>query len=82
MPGRNFVLDNTLSYGQITPLLTDYQQSIAITIKVDIPSWRPSKDIETKLHKAFSKSKRSGTSLSASFSAWFLKKNIPIVIWY
>ena len=33
--------------------------------------------------KAFSKNKkRSGTSLSASFSAWFLKKNISLVLLY
>ena len=34
-------------------------------------------------YKAFSKNKkRSGTSLPASFSAWFLKKNIFIIIFY
>ena len=34
-------------------------------------------------YKAFLKNKkRSGTSLSASFSAWFLKKNISVVIFY
>ena len=34
-------------------------------------------------HKAFFKNKnRSGTSLTASFSAWFLKKNIFFVILY
>ena len=34
-------------------------------------------------YQAFLKSKeRSGTSFSASFSAWFLKKNISVVIFY
>ena len=34
-------------------------------------------------YKAFLKNnKRSGTSLPASFSAWFLKKNISVVIFY
>ena len=34
-------------------------------------------------YKAILKNKnRSGTSLSASFSAWFLKKNISVVVFY
>ena len=34
------------------------------------------------LNKAFWKNKRSGSSLPALFSAWFLKKNISHVIFY
>ena len=51
-----------------------------------MPSRELSKLIESKLqtttsYKAFLKNKkRSGTSVSASFSAWFLKKNISLVI--
>ena len=52
--------------------------------------WGLSKYSESKLHitcfilyKAFLKSKKSsGTSLPAWFSAWFLKKNIHLVIFY
>ena len=52
--------------------------------------WRPSKYIETKLqntsfasYKAFLKNKISSeTNLPASFSAWFLKQNISLVIFY
>ena len=55
-----------------------------------LPSWGLSKVIETKLQTicfyfiwSFLKNKkRSGTSLSASFSAWFLQKNISVVIFY
>ena len=55
-----------------------------------LPSWRLSKVIETKLqttcfnsYKAFLKNKKSsGTSFPASFSAWFLKKNIFVVKFY
>ena len=51
----------------------------------DYPNWlklscRP---LAFTSNKAFQKSnKRSGTILSASFSAWFLKKNISIVIFF
>ena len=55
-----------------------------------IPSWGLSKYIETKLqttyfcsYKAFLKNKkRSGTSISDSILAWFLKKNIYLVLFY
>ena len=55
-----------------------------------LTSWGSSKKIETKLQttciylkKAFLKNKkRSTTSLPASFSAWFLKKNISLVIFF
>ena len=55
-----------------------------------LPSWGLSKLIETKLQTIFFTSykvclknkKRSGTSFPASFSAWFLKKNIYVVIFY
>ena len=55
-----------------------------------MPSWGLSKDIEISckqlaftLCKAFLKNKkRSGTSRPASFSAWFLKKNISLAIFY
>ena len=52
-----------------------------------LPSWGLSKMVETKLlqtsYKAFLKKnkRRSGTSLPA-FSAWFLKKNNFVVIFY
>ena len=42
--------------------------------------WRP---FAFTAYTAFPKNKRkSGTSLLASFSTWFLKKNIPHVIFY
>ena len=55
-----------------------------------MPSWGLSKYIETKLHTTcfhliwtFLKNKKSsGTSLSASFSAWSLKENVSLVIFY
>ena len=55
-----------------------------------LPSWDLSKVIETKLQiicfyliKALLRNKkRSETSLPASFSAWFLKKNISVVTFY
>ena len=53
-----------------------------------MPSWGLSKYIETNLqttccYKAFLKNKnRSGISLPVSFSAWFLKKNISLIIFY
>ena len=54
------------------------------------PSWGLSKYIGTKLQttciyliKTFLKNKkRSGTILPVSFSVWFLKKNISLVIFY
>ena len=53
-------------------------------------SWGLSKYIKTKMQSNcfyliksfFKKQKRSGTSLPDSFSAWFLKKNIYLVIFY
>ena len=55
-----------------------------------LPSWGLSKVIETDLQttciylmESFLKNKeRSGTSLTVSFSSWFLKKNISPVIFY
>ena len=55
-----------------------------------MPSWGLSKYIETKLHttgfcliKLFLENKeRSETSLHVSFSAWLLKQNISLVIFY
>ena len=52
-----------------------------------IPSWGLSKYIETELQTTFfyliyrfsENKKRSGTILLASFSAWFLKKDIPVI---
>ena len=51
-----------------------------------MPSWGLLEYTETiafTSNKAFLKNKkRCGTSLPASFSAWFLKKNISLVILY
>ena len=55
-----------------------------------IPSWELSKYIETELQTtcfyliiAFSKNKkRSGTSPTALFSAWFVKKNLSLAVFY
>ena len=56
-----------------------------------LPSWGLSKMIKTKLQPICSYLKQSffvfykkwsGTSLLASFSTWFLKKNISVVIFY
>ena len=55
-----------------------------------LPSWGLSKVIETKLHitciylkQSFLKNKkRSGTGTRASFSVWFLKKNISLVMFF
>ena len=55
-----------------------------------LPCWELSTYIETKLQTTyfsflssfFKNKKRSGTSLPASFSAWFLTKNIFLVMFY
>ena len=54
-----------------------------------LPGWGLSKVIETKLqticftsYKAFFIKKRFGTSLPTSLSAWVLKKNISIFVFY
>ena len=72
--------------------ITLYQYSIVLYIFFYcLPGWGLSKKIETKLQTTWfyliqsftSKSKkRSGASLPASFSAWFLKKNISVAIFY
>ena len=53
-----------------------------------MPTWRLLKYVETKLqttffyliHSLLKNKKRSGTTFSSSFSAWFLKTNISLVI--
>ena len=67
------IFESFVYFVLIGSLVKDYQ----IWLKL---SCRP---LAFTSYKAFVKNKkRSGTSLSASFSAWFLKKNISVVILY
>ena len=64
----------------------DQQPRVLYNLFYCIPKLRLSQYIKTKLQttiKLFWKIKRGlETCLPASFSAWFLKKNIPIVMFY
>ena len=72
--------------GETIPRPLVQQPRVLYNLFYCMPKLRLSQYIKTKLQttlKLFWKIKRGlETSLPASFSAWFLKKNIPIVMFY